>query len=312
MKALENLVHVTQRIGGRSPGWVQGAGGNSSFKSGNGVLIIKPSGARMSDMQDLAHFAEVDIEKFLDRLGQAKKNMDESLYAHALQSSNLSHQRNIRPSMETGFHAVLPKQWVLHFHSLVAILMGWEHSKNPKKVEQWLTRHWEEAHQIIGLCSPGLELTFEVQKHNSATLFVLKNHGVILQGNDESCLDRWESIEDRFCVDWKYDKLSEGMKNINSEVLWREKWALKAIPMKYYFPDMAVFAQKIEPLLEKQKDQEFLLKKDAWVTNPGLGEIWLATQILYSINSQLSELPGDMISKIQGLPTEKHRVSTQK
>ena len=85
---------------GENINFVQGAGGNTSFKEGNS-LYIKASGHKLKDSKKKNIFVEVNISKILNQLqneNPIKGAWDESKF--------------LRPSIETTMHIIMPQKYV--------------------------------------------------------------------------------------------------------------------------------------------------------------------------------------------------------
>ena len=106
-----DLKYFSEQIGKNSM-LVQGPGGNTSYKSNN-QMWIKGSGTMLSDALKKDIFVLVDCKKVLS--GIKNKN----------QQGNFDHiigfQRNLRPSIETSFHALISYPYVTLCH---------QHNKN--------------------------------------------------------------------------------------------------------------------------------------------------------------------------------------
>lgn len=103
---------------GSDPLLVQGGGGNGSIKD-DGELWIKASGYRMSEVSASSGFTRVGLDSML---GLIRDSRWEGMERKAAQEEFVR-QTNLlasgaRPSMETGFHALLGRA-VLHTHSVV-------------------------------------------------------------------------------------------------------------------------------------------------------------------------------------------------
>src|SRR5262245_58512773 len=120
-----------RQVGSQIPHWTQGAGGNLSLKDER-WLYIKASGFRLDGVTPEKGVSRVDREKLLALL---EKCRTEEEYSDALSQSRAP--ESPRPSMEAGFHAVLPGKWVIHFHSLAAVLMCHEWASQRARFDAW-------------------------------------------------------------------------------------------------------------------------------------------------------------------------------
>lgn len=280
------LSHICHFIGMRVPEWTQGPGSNVSVKEGD-RLWIKASGYRLDAVTEIGGIACV---RFRELGGEPT----EEKYADALAASAERGGFLGRPSMETGFHAALGKKWVAHFHSVAALLLFHEYLTNPKKILDWLRENSSEAFAFIESCRPGLLLSNRIAQMPQHSVYVLQNHGVILQGeNDfEEQLVKWSELEVRFLK--AFDYRLESPTNT-------------AIPFRIYYPDTAVFYDRLMRVLETTDSEKMRLKSDAWTIDRDACELWQATEILYRACPELSELPVEISSLVANLPTEKFR-----
>lgn len=306
-----NFVRICLRLGRNLPFWTQGAGGNVSCKERVGdqdLLFIKASGVRLGEVTS-QNIAVVDLSKFLKGFAQIRNQSAdrENLYADLLKQS----AKSGRPSMETGFHALLSGKWILHFHSLAAILMIHFEKKNPRQFEN-LLKKTDLKIQRVGPLRPGLLLSEELA-NQSASVFLLENHGVILSDDDPSVLDRWSAFEDLFMKScfapdgflWKSLSLEDTIRHLPNPIQG-------TLPI--YFPDTAVFRDEILSLLDKvdldgwsiSHERALSISKNAGKEKDAL-EIWLATRILNKLDPDLPSLSESLAAEIPNLPTEVFR-----
>lgn len=291
------LIALCRNVARRGPLWVQGQGGNLSMKQG-GAIFIKASGVRLEHIRPEDGLVRLNINSLRRQLSRVRGagNKAEEAYAHILRSSVGKESR--RPSMEAGIHVALSRRFVIHFHSLPALLMSHEFKKNPKAMTSWLERHWSEPFRFVKPFRPGLLLSRWIYQNRKATLFLLENHGVVLQSNFKNILEKWEKIENLFCRDWGY----EALYHIDRP---------QPTPLRLYFPDSAVFLDRMKNILKKSSRQHgetrYALRPGAWKKDRDVCEIWKATEILYHACPPLNELPKKISTKVASLPTELYR-----
>jgi hypothetical protein len=291
----ETLVRLCQEIGKNIPHWTQGAGGNISVKDGP-ELWIKASGLRLDQVKPDHGIACVNLE-------QIKKGIAPDLsistdveiyYSDLIGKSMRTGLGFMRPSMEAGFHAVLEKKFVFHFHSLVALLIAHEHAKDPTSVKNWFQKNTSLSASFLPSVRPGWLLSLAVYEERAHDLLILQNHGVVLQAADDQILAEWTQLEMLFCKHWNYSNLGELPQNT-------------PIPMRIYFPDTAVFLDRLQKVLEPSSSETepcFKLSEGAETRDQDAVELWNATQILYGACPDLSVLPEAISSVVQTLPTE--------
>ena len=157
---------------GRDPLLVQGAGGNVSWKEGD-TLWIKASGTWLAraDKEDI--FIPVDLADL--RFHIARKNFSAS---PAVQGSV-----ELRPSIETMLHALLPHRVVVHIHAIDALT----HLVRPD-VEDFLLGAINErfAFAVVDYFKPGADLAAAAEaalnQNPAAGVIFLKNHGLVVGG----------------------------------------------------------------------------------------------------------------------------------
>ncbi len=308
----KRLIALCQKIGARTPEWTQGAGGNLSVKAAEGdelLLWIKASGSRLDGVSTSGGLAVAGLQPLLRELTQldmasadAESSYSEILARHSRRAPNLG-----RLSMETGFHAFLPRRWVLHFHSAAAVLMAEASRTEASRWRLWLQSQSKLIVRVVPAEMPGLELSKALAKLEAADAYLLTSHGVVLHSDDERVLDDWSVFEQAFCRDWNYPQLLTLLRSENPLAAAKVQWGGGSAPLRLYFPDTAVFLDQLDELLEHTPNGERRLPADAWTKQANLGEIWLATLLLYSSNAELAELPLRITSKVAKLPTEKLR-----
>jgi rhamnose utilization protein RhaD (predicted bifunctional aldolase and dehydrogenase) len=159
---------------GKDPLLVQGAGGNVSWKE-NDVLWVKASGTWLADANEKDIFVPVK----LDHLSNALKGHDYGVIPQTLYSTLL------KPSIETLLHALMPHRIVVHLHAIevLAHLVRKDFDlQNYPGLDQAFNA------RTVAYCKPGAELAEAIakllDKPTSTQVVFLKNHGVIVGGDD--------------------------------------------------------------------------------------------------------------------------------
>lgn len=305
MSQLKSFCSVNQEIAHLLPLWTQGAGSNISYKITDELLMIKASGFRLDQVSEDRGFVYLNYKQLrskLHNLVHLGKSQQEEAYSLSLSEVVISNQEGFRPSMESGFHAFSDYKWVLHFHSLAGILMGDVSQKKSDDFSKWIQKNkLEDKIHFIPLTKPGWELS-QFFLENSKPINIIINHGVVLQSNNLQTLKEWENIEKSFLKEFGYINLLNLTHELRHQIKWKSDF-LKG-PIKFYFPDMAIYFSKLEPYLKSYEKNIYELPKDAPID---LKEIWMATQILFLTCPTLVELPDWIIEEITQLPTEKLR-----
>jgi len=171
---LDDLVRVSQALGAKVA-YVQGGGGNTSFKTTDQTMYIKASGKFLVDITDDTGFLPVDWPMLQAQIQTCQTEQD---YNALLSAAMLSEDTVARPSIETGFHAILDR-CTLHSHSVWANLLTCA-----QEGEEYVNCLFPNA-IWVPYKTPGLSLTKAIstrilgQKH--VTVF-LENHGVVVSG----------------------------------------------------------------------------------------------------------------------------------
>lgn len=182
---IANLVKLSREIGAHLD-YVQGGGGNISVKISNDLMAIKASGYELKNVSDHSGFAFVnhlEINQKISEFCQNENGSDEK-FSSAVKSSGteIAPYPQLRPSMETGFHSLLPFQYVIHSHAVYAAILAC--CLEGKKIAQEIFSDflWIDYH------NPGWQLTeaiFENLKNSKKPKIIfLQNHGLIVAGDD--------------------------------------------------------------------------------------------------------------------------------
>lgn len=177
MSDLESLAAISRRIGENSA-YVQGGGGNTSLKTGDATMHIKASGITLASATATNGFAPLDWRKLRKDLPSCQTEGD---YVGTLRSAQLGHDHRLRPSIETGLHALLGA-CVIHTHSVWANLLTCSEGGKQRAVELFPHAVW------IPYATPGLPLTRRVSElleaHPDPSVLFLENHGLVVVGPD--------------------------------------------------------------------------------------------------------------------------------
>ncbi len=186
-----DFLELSQEIG-TDPCLIQGAGGNTSYKS-DGALWIKASGTRLSASLNDDIFIPVDLGAALEEI---HGNGDGSL-----RNAVLKTQSRHRPSIETTLHAAFPQKYVFHWHSISSIC----HSVSIEGRKALPDKLSGLAWVSTPYCHPGIELTHSVlgrlKRRPDANVVILENHGIVVAGNNvDEIRNRISDIERRLAL----------------------------------------------------------------------------------------------------------------
>lgn len=157
---------------GADPLLVQGAGGNVSWKDGS-VLWVKASGTWLAEAESKDIFVPVNLTYLKDALAK----QDFSVKPQVKNSSDL------RPSIETLLHALMPHRVVVHLHA-VEILTHLVRFNAKQKIQnlvgdavKWI---------FVDYFKPGADLASavfkELKNRPDADVVFMGNHGVVIGG----------------------------------------------------------------------------------------------------------------------------------
>jgi hypothetical protein len=155
---------------------------------------------------------------------------------------------------------------------------------------------------------PGRELALETYAHRNAKVLIVANHGVILALQHMRDITKWEKIERSFLKKHEYFDVLEVWNHGHRQNLG-EKVRKTPIPLKFFIPDTAVFADDIQKSLVASTSEDGEKLYTLHSSRRDLLELWSAQQVLFTACPQLSSLPHSMVTKIRKLPTEQYRLT---
>lgn len=168
---LSSLIEVSARVGA-DPLLVQGPGGNTSLKVG-GEIWVKASGTWLSEASDRPIFVGLSLEAAHSRLA-ADLDAD-------LAGARVGGGSDLRPSIETALHVLMPHAAVLHAHAIGAMTVSVLDDGKARAGEALAGLRWA----WIDYRRPGAPLAAEIQRvlsHTVADILILQNHGVVVGG----------------------------------------------------------------------------------------------------------------------------------
>lgn len=266
---------------------VQAAGGNTSMKSNNSMLI-KASGTWLSNSLKEDVFVEVDLNSIKKKINSEQ---DDNF------SEDIISKNDLRPSTETSFHALIDFKYVLHVHSTstIANAISLNSTTNLKK-------HLGGNFAFIPYIRPGFPLTMSMKKiiTPDIQIIILENHGLIVAGNDlqetyELLLDTHKKLDFIINDNFSLPKESPPIDIDQYELKNAEKYNLFKTDddkffsafSKSFYPDHVIFlgpgvptfesAQDAVTFLDKLKDKN--LNLPAYIILKGVGLFELNTAI---------------------------------
>jgi rhamnose utilization protein RhaD (predicted bifunctional aldolase and dehydrogenase) len=170
MKEFEALHHLSARIGA-DPLLVQAAGGNTSLKQ-DGVMWIKASGTWLKDSLVKNIFVPLDLPRLQTALTENDPNC-ESCLPFVVSDMNPD---NLRPSIETSVHGLMPFNVVLHVHCVSTIAWAVQDNAEALLKKKLADFKWS----FVPYARPGLQLSQAITKamRPGSNVLVLGNHGL--------------------------------------------------------------------------------------------------------------------------------------
>ena len=227
---------------GKDIEYVQGGGGNTSVKSGKNYMFVKASGIALKDMSISHGIAIVDYKKVNEY--HDTHNESEDLYSNAINNFSLTH--GARPSIETGFHAILG-DYVIHSHSIFLNIFLCSNEGKDILLKMFPKSLW------IDYCNPGKELTLQIKKalsndgcddNNFEGLIFLQNHGLISSASSyQDCLLYHSECNKKVMTHYDLNKF---------DLIHSNDFEL---PKNFLFPDQVIYMSSDQI---KQKTQSFL------------------------------------------------------
>lgn len=262
-KTLLTEIAATARNIGQHRAFVQGGGGNVSIKTDKTTMAVKASGLRLEELQETAGFVGVDygvVRRFFN--GQMLDSTLTTLttaYEETVAQSRASiaglPDTALRPSIETGFHAILDTA-VIHTHSVYVNILTCCYEGREILADLFPTAAYIPYH------TPGATLTFAMSaalKEQPYDTFFLENHGVVVCGRTVAEAERKHTHVNNVIKKWLRNVAIFPDTSITTApdgILTSEHPSLTAyirahselltiFPTTILFPDQVVYCKKI-------------------------------------------------------------------
>jgi len=169
---LDALLALSERIG-RDPALVQGPGGNTSIKE-DGIMRIKASGTWLAQAREKPIMVPVRLDPLMRAIA-ADEPSTETSQAFVVAAEN---PLQLRPSIETTMHAVLPQKVVVHVHCVETI--AWAAREDARHVLAARLAGFDWA--FVPYARPGRPLTRAILANLTPGIdvLVLGNHGLVV------------------------------------------------------------------------------------------------------------------------------------
>lgn len=270
---------------------VQGAGGNTSLKT-NETLWVKASGFWLSDARkDI--FVQLDRQKVLDIIASGEEDLSSS------KSINNS-KKNLRPSIETTLHSLMPHKFVAHVHSVNVISYA-----ILKNCEQLLTQKLSDLNWLlIPYVRPGLPLTKKLSSKGirNYDVIILANHGLVVGGDSKNeVIKLLNKVEKKLFRPLRKINNSNGMEKVINLLdksnyklpkydfchsIAHDSFSIKALNKNALYPDHVIFLgpEKIPAISLSEFKYKIKLKS----LNPSY-KVIVIKNIGVIVNNNLSE-----------------------
>jgi rhamnose utilization protein RhaD (predicted bifunctional aldolase and dehydrogenase) len=179
---LDTLRRLSAAIG-VDPALTQAAGGNTSIKL-DGIMWIKASGTWLAHARDRDIFVPVKVD--LLRRGMERNDPPcETCVDYVDQELNVS---NLRPSVETTVHGIMPQKVVVHVHCVETI--AWAVRDDAEEVIAPLLAPFSWV--LVPYARPGLPLANAMKERlrPADDVVVLGNHGLVVAAETVGDTDR--------------------------------------------------------------------------------------------------------------------------
>ena len=284
---INNLIDISRKIG-FYPDFVQGGGGNTSVKIDDNLMAIKASGYLLKDMSENDGFSFVN---YLDIKNHIKSNKisgdteDDFRSFIKEKTPKIVGYPNLKPSIETGFHALLPQKYIIHTHSVYSNIICCSQDGEDIAQKLFSDSIW------VKYANPGKDITIAIAsaiKNKSSNIIFMQNHGIIIcsESADEA-YGLHESINNKIInyfnigADFKLEKIDLDIEEVKEAVI---------------FPDQVVY----------------LLSEDLRNTAAGLETLYAYYYIMKKIKN-LGLAPNfiseEDINYIENMESEKYRKS---
>lgn len=274
--ALAPLLTLSASLG-RDPLLAQASNGNTSIKV-DGTLWIKASGKWLADAARDEILVSVDLEEAASCLRRG-----DSIACTGEWGADL------RPSIETAMHAVLPHRVVVHVHSVNAIAWAIREDAPAQLAGKLAGLRWAWVPYVASGAPLAQAVEMALFGAPEADILVLGNHGLVVCGDScEAVAQRLREVEQRLQIPRRaapapdFDALAEAActsewtlpENAEMHALGSDSVSRRIIEGGVLYPCQAVFLGPeiaVAPSKCDETGAPFLLVEGAGVLlNPGI------------------------------------------
>lgn len=269
---------VVEAIGGRQD-YFPGTGGNISFKLGDGSMFIKASGKRILHMKEKDGVVGLSYTNIRDYFHQSSASLDGEKESLDVVASSVYVGALGRPSIETGFHALLSNA-TIHSHSVYVNMLTC--STSFEMLVDTLFLGSPISYLSISYAKPGYYLTHlfldKVKKLSSRPRVIfMKNHGVVVTAPTmEEAIQLHEEINKKVMSYFGFTHHDYPMSSLthvsDSSSLSATKLLIdfvkdnigifENINDHVLFPDLTVFCQDIVVTLGSSDSSKIVINKE--------------------------------------------------
>ncbi len=187
MNELAALKEMSAEVGSE-PLLVQAAGGNTSIKNDE-IMWIKASGTWLKDATDKDIFVPLNFPELQQALSRDDPSCESCIN---FVRADLN-KRNLRPSIETSVHGLMPQKVVVHVHCVSTI--AWAIRENAESLLSSVLDGFEWS--WIPYARPGLQLSRAIRQNmkSGSDVLILGNHGLAVAADTvASCARLLEAV----------------------------------------------------------------------------------------------------------------------
>lgn len=208
---LKELEVISQTVGKRID-YVQGGGGNTSVKLNDEYMAVKASGYKLNQITANEGYVVVNYKNIAEYYGKVdlnsgvdyEKDSGEFVKKNIVDLEKIngsSTTKNLRPSVEAGFHSILDR-YVIHTHSVYANILCC--SEEGREIAEKIFKDENFAFIWVPYINPGFSLTLKIKEGMAEILekkgkkpeaVFMQNHGLIVNSDDLSkCIEIHDRI----------------------------------------------------------------------------------------------------------------------
>lgn len=259
----KHMKAISQYAGSRLD-FVQGGGGNTSYKFDDNIMAIKASGYSMAEMEEEKGYVTVDYAAIKAKYAHLAQKLDVDVERETLEInldcvSLLPGMEELRPSVEVGFHSYL-KRAVVHTHSVYSNLLCC--TEEGEQLANEIFCDSELGYILIPFINPGFKLSmvvkekvdeYEIAYGKYPDLILMESHGIIATSDDANeAIEIHEKANDMIaehfgCLPFPLPKITSACENFVSGTLFIKDFIQRfSADDKYFdttilYPDQLVY-----------------------------------------------------------------------